>query len=61
MDKKFKDFHKISFDMKGWDVAMLVNAVDCYVLENMDKIDCAELCAFAEYLDDLLDLQRGSF
>jgi len=58
IDPVKRKYHKISFDMSGWDVAMLVSAVDRYVLDNMDMMDCSTLCAFADYLDEVIDLER---
>jgi hypothetical protein len=52
------EFHVLSVKMRGWDMAMLREAADNYILENMDMMDCSALLDLVNQIDDKLEIDN---
>lgn len=53
-----KDSLKLTLDLSVWEWSMLIEAIDNYVDENGDSVDCSELEQYAAYIEDRLGLDK---
>lgn len=58
MKEPMMDYHVLTVKMRGWDMAMLRDAADKYILENMDFMDCTALLNLVEDIDDRLEIDN---
>ncbi|AWN03960.1 hypothetical protein PBI_PEREGRIN_124 [Rhodococcus phage Peregrin] len=46
---------RISAELAGWDWKMVVEALDNYMAEHMEEIDCSELLAFVQHIESRVE------
>lgn len=56
--KNPNDFKRISFGASEWEWSMVSDALDAYILANMDYMDLSELIAFADHIDEVIGIKN---